>query len=298
MQSQGASESAPGLYAVEFSTRSNQWEADQRKRLQPNYKKQIVHEPYIAVCGKYDDLTQASNKMVEHIQGAYKLRSGQVASRSSAYNLFWQPAGFNDDSNVESLASIIQQSQEQEDGVSWLVQGEGAKTFVMALEKLRVSSLAIKKAGLSTQPSYKPELKTINHRVFFSSPRGKGTGKDDLKRLSEHAGMQFIGIQYNDYDLQNPDIRKNFRISCEKVGATAFLTGGAGTAALKTTGVGSLIKLSEQAMQAPLYGKAGIAVIGFLAIKNVVYPTLSSYGRAFANFGGNTFGKGNQSWQG
>ncbi|KEQ16745.1 hypothetical protein [Endozoicomonas numazuensis] len=297
IQEQATTHSQSGFYAIRYNTQNENWTPVQKEAKQPEFNNKILHEPYIAICGKYDDLAQASNKMVEHIQGAFDLEPGRVSSRGNAYNLFYQAKGFDKKPNIASLASIIQQSQKYKDGVRWLVHGEGAKTFVEALESLSESNSVIKKAEINTEASYKSAINTQYHRVFFSAPRGKGTEKDNLKRLTKNIGMSFSGIQYNDYDLKNPDINTGFRISVEKLAVPAITTG-VGATALKTTGISGLVKLYEQAANLPVAGQIGLMVAGAFMVKNNVYPTLSSYGRAFANFGPNTLGKGNQSWQG
>ncbi|WP_062266621.1 hypothetical protein [Endozoicomonas arenosclerae] len=288
-----------GLHTVRYDLNREEWVPIPRENNAPDFTKKIHHESYMVVSGKYDDLADASSMIVEHIQGAYGLRPEEVARGGNAYNLFWQREDFGKQANVESLASIIQQSQKYMNGVSWLVQGEGVKTFAKALESLHKSHTDIQKSGISTEADYQSKIATVKHRIYFSAPRGgKDTKKDNLKRLVENTGMTFHGLQYNDYDMKNPDIRKNFKISCEKIYPTAFVAGSLGTAALKTTGIGSLVKIAEQAATLPMINQAGLAVAGVLVVKNKIYPTLSGYGRALANFGGNTFGKGNQGWQG
>jgi len=274
---------ATGLYKVIFG--EDEWGTQENRKLLMDFNHQWGNAHYAAVSGKFDDKEDAGRKLIKHINKAYKAAIHEKDSHKDRnhYSLYWQNGKHNSAEQRNHLASLIQQAQAKEARLNWLVHGEGASTFAHALNQLIRQPLArtimAKGGDLSGQS------------VFFSNPRGQGTGEKELVALCEKAGLNYVGLNKSSADLHNPDTRAAFKAEAKKVGSSLKVSG-----ALGVIGAAALPIAYEQFMNSnSVMEKVAIGVAGFVITQSAA-TTVHGYGRNLKSVWNDTVGKGNEDW--
>lgn len=192
-------EQATALYQVKSDGDIWKTDSDQQGAMDLNHQWNGAH--YAAVAGKFEDKEAAGKKLIEHIEGAFK--GGVNAKQNQHYSLYWQQGQYQSQAHSNDIVALIDQAKIKHAKVNWLVQGEGAGTFVNALKTISKQASTAQKQGLAGEVNHKQQ-------VYFSNPRGHQTSKDELKKWSEKAGLRFIQVNINPYDLKNHDARQAF----------------------------------------------------------------------------------------
>ena len=272
-----------GVYEVLYER--NLWVTQEDSKLAMELNHQWGSAHYAAVSGKFDNKEDAGRKLIKHINKAYKAAIHEKDSHKDRnhYSLYWQNGKHNSAEQRNHLTSLIQQAQAKEARLNWLVHGEGASTFVNALNQLIqqpvASSIMGKGGDLSCQS------------VFFSNPRGQGTGEKELVALCEKAGLNYVGLNKSSNDLKNRDSQLALLDEVGKVGAAYTITGAAGVIGLTMMdkAYGQILSTNGTAQQ------IAIGVAACVIAKGVV-TQFGGYARNVPSAWKNTFGKGSEDW--
>ncbi|WP_043320104.1 hypothetical protein [Microbulbifer sp. HZ11] len=281
------SQQASGLYQVHYydNARRIGWETQDTSKTQMQLKHRWKEAHYAAVAGKFDSKEQAGGKLVDHIRNAYSgdLRGHSIDRPNKHYSLYWQNGGYRSDRQSNQLASLLQQAMGQKCRVHWLAHGEGAGTFVRAMQAL--------KSAPKLHNAEKDSKVRARQVVYFSNPRGKGTTTKELEALCKQLGFELAGINRNTNDLW--DRETNGAHSDRFLPIIAKLGVGG---AVGTFGFDTFAKAINLTMQAA--GPAGTiaAGLGCYIIGKSVYNDLSGHARSLKGVYQNTLGKGNQNW--
>ncbi|MCX2801310.1 hypothetical protein OQJ59_13130 [Microbulbifer thermotolerans] len=280
-----------GLYQVEWQERIEKWRTSNQLRTKMKLDHRWNEAHYAAVSGKFDNKEDAGELLIEHIHGAYNTLKTQKTNRSgNHYSLYWQNGGFKSDKHRDHLASLIQQAMLAGAEVNWLAHGEGAGTFVRAMQVLERRLSPVPVSQNSEEAATLRENLQLQS-VYFSNPRGAGTREQELKALCKKVGIEYKGTKINPYDLFNPDTRKDV-LRKTKLTLSTIAIGGGG-AVLGTSDIENVL---TQAISAKSIGiAAGFAIAGYFVISDKI-KTNSGYVRALPRTISSTFGKGNQRW--
>ncbi|QFT57145.1 hypothetical protein [Microbulbifer sp. THAF38] len=274
---------ATGLYRV--SRKEDEWKTASHRRNSMDHSHHWNNAHYAAVSGKFDSKEEAGRLLITHIANAYNgaLNSHDLSGNGKHYSLFWQNGQHKEVPNSRALTALIQQAQANNARIHWLVHGEGAGTFVQALQSLA------KQPGINALVA--KENKLSHQSVFFSNPRGDNTSKKDLEKFCEAAGMHLVGININSFDMRNSDALQNVRTEAILIFAK-YGIGGTVTA----TGWDDF----EQALDHWKAAQATLAVIGFSLAGYVLGKDALSKNGGFARnipkAVNNTLGNGNKHW--
>ena len=285
-----------GLYQVgcsEAQDRRFEWTTaeDPESRMALSHRWNNSH--YAAVSGKFESKEDAGSMLINHISNAYKagVREHDINRPNNHYSLYWQNGNHKSDRQRDHLVSLVQQAVAASARVNWLVHGEGATTFVRAMQVLenRLSPTPV-------APAREKELrKNLGlQTVYFSNPRGKDTGKQTLEALSKKVGFDYLDTNINPGDVfYNPDARSAALGKGGGFIGAVTLSGATGT-----LGAEDILKSFAQAVNADTVGwSAATLVAGYLVVRDKV-KTHSGYARNLPGFFSSTFGDGNQRWVG
>ena len=161
------SSQATGLYKSVYSEDDKEWRVEK-----PITSMNCEHQwgdsfHYAAVSGKFPDKESAAEILPDHIFAAFKPKKQLARKEGNHFSLFWQSGGFKSKDNVNKLVSLIQQAQTQNQSIAWLVHGEGAQTFVKAMEVLK------------THPSFN-QSRSRSRKYGKSAKRSSLQSKDSL----------------------------------------------------------------------------------------------------------------------
>mgnify|MGYP000043441585 CR=1 FL=1 len=272
-----------GVYEVLYER--NAWVTQEDSKLSMELNHQWGSAHYAAVSGKFDSKEDAGRKLIRHVNKAYKAAIIKKDSHknNNHYSLYWQNGKHNSVKQRNHLASLIQQAQAKDARLNWLVHGEGASTFVNALNQLIQQPLArtimAKGGDLSGQS------------VFFSNPRGQGTSEKELVALCDKAGLNYVGLNKSSADLYNPDTLAAFKTEALKVGSALKVSG-----ALGVIGAAAVPIAYEQFMNSnSVMGKVAIGVAAFVIVQSSA-TTVHGYGRNLKSVWTDTVGRGNEDW--
>ncbi|WP_444929389.1 hypothetical protein ACJJIF_16350 [Microbulbifer sp. SSSA002] len=276
---------ASGLYRVNRDDVENKWKTDTERLKTMDYSHRWGSAHYAAVSGKFDNKEEAGELLINHILPAYKaaLKPRDLEGSRKHYSLYWQNGQHQKPDNAQSLAALIQQAQANDASINWLVHGEGAGTFVQALQSLA------KQPGISSLVANGKTLS--NQSVFFSNPRGKNTRKEDLEKFCEAAGMYLVDVNVNQYDLKNADSRN----SVLKAARTPIILAAA-CGIDNATGWADLELAVSNGMSAPSMIKLAAYGIGVCWLAIEVFSKNSGYARNLKGVASNTLGSGNKHW--
>lgn len=279
---------ATGVYQVLYSNDGDGyrgWRTKNRAITKMEIQHRWKEAHYAAVAGKFEDKERAGEKLVDHIRHAYKgeLRGHDIDIPNKHYSLYWQNGGYRSDRQSNELASLIQQAMGQKNRVHWLAHGEGAGTFVRAMQILKAS----------------PKLHTAENDkkvrarqvVYFSNPRGKGTTTRELKELCAQLGFDLAGINRNTKDLWDSESREAFSKNGMPIIPKVIIGGAAGAFSVDT-----LMKSINLTAQQTNVGFTVLAGLGCYVIGKSVLNDLSGHARSLKGVCLNTMGKGNQNW--
>ncbi|MGH1373171.1 MAG: hypothetical protein ACRBBW_14110 [Cellvibrionaceae bacterium] len=282
---------ATGLYNVKYEHKEWKTKEIPQHTMELNHKWSNAH--YAAVSGKFDDKESAGEELVNHIHEAYKtnIRKKDSHQASNHYSLYWQNGRHNDSDNVASLTSLIQQAQSRKARVNWLIHGEGAGTFVQALQTLK-SHPSLSRIEAQDGEIVR-NLREVNslQSVYFSNPRGKGTTKNELEKWCQEVGITYAGLNPNPYDLRNRDNLQKVFNKGVSLGAVAYIAGAEAALSLSTT-----FKSWGLAISADAVTTAGCFLLATYVVGKDASSTLSGYARSLPNSWKSTAGKGNQNW--
>lgn len=278
-----------GLYQVKYSSDRglDRWETQTTPTTQMQLKHRWKEAHYSAVAGKFDSKEQAGEKLIDHIRHAYKgeLRGYEIDIPNKHYSLYWQNGGYRSERQVNQLASLIQQAMGQKCRVHWLAHGEGAGTFVRAMQLL--------KSAPKLHTAENDEKVRARQVVYFSNPRGKGTTTRELKELCEQLGFDLAGVQHNTYDLWNKENRGTHSKTFLNLGY-GISVGGVASAFGVDTWAKSLVATAQAS---GVYGIA-LAGLGSYVLGKKVVNEVGGYARSLNGICHNTLGKGSQNWAG
>ncbi|WP_421654407.1 hypothetical protein ACONUD_01200 [Microbulbifer harenosus] len=287
---------ATGLYQVqceEVQGRPHKWTTaqDYESRMPLSHRWNNSH--YAAVSGKFESKEDAGSMLINHISKAYRagVKEHDINRQGNHYSLYWQNGNHKSDKQRDHLVSLIQQAVASGARVNWLVHGEGATTFVRAMQALE-NRLSPAPVAPAREKELRENLKL--QTVYFSNPRGKETGKNTLEALSKKVGFDYLGTNINPGDVfHNPDARSaTFGKGGAVIGAIT-LSGAAGT-----LGADDILKSFTQAVNAETLGwSAATLVAGYFVVRDKI-KTNSGYARNLPGFISSTFGDGNQRWVG
>ena len=128
---------ATGLYKARYYERLGTWRVMEAKTSMELDHRWGDPFHYAVVSGKFSDKEEAARKLVDHIFNALGPQRQTVLKEGNHFSLFWQNGNFKSESNVNKLTSLIQQAQAQNKSVAWLVHGEGAQTFLKAMDIMK-----------------------------------------------------------------------------------------------------------------------------------------------------------------
>ena len=246
---------------------------------------QWAHAHYAAVSGKFDNKEDAGLKLIDHINKAYRaaIRKSDSHKNKNHYSLYWQNGKHKSAEQRNHLSSLIQQAQAKDARLNWLVHGEGAGTFVQAMNQLInkpvASAIMAKGQSLSGQ------------NVFFSNPRGQGTSEKELIALCEKAGLNYVGLNKSSNDLYNSDVRANCKTVAINVAGTCKVSGAAGV-----LGAAAIPQAYEQIMRSGgTFETIGVGVAAYVIGKDIG-SKVHGFGRHVPGAWKSTFGKGNEDW--
>lgn len=278
---------ATGVYQVVKDSKGWQTKAEKQIAMDLNHQWNGAH--YAAVAGKYDSKEDAGEMLIDHLKGSFK--EGVNESNDNHYSLYWQEGKHQSDLHSNEIASLIQQAQAQKAKVNWLVQGEGAGTFVKALKVMSTyPSLSRYQAddGIIVRQLRKD---TVHQKVFFSNPRGSQTSEQSLKSWCEKAGVSFYGVNINKFDLHNEDARKDLMKTIKPLLGKGIIAGPVAAVGLKT-----LEKSVMNATASTLLLEAGLMLLGGYLVGQDMWSKYSGYARNMPKGWNNTIGSGNQAW--
>ncbi|WP_444942778.1 hypothetical protein ACJJIK_11145 [Microbulbifer sp. ZKSA006] len=274
---------ATGLYKVKKDRR--EWKTDRHQQTSMDHSHNWNNAHYAAVSGKFDSKEEAGRLLITHIANAYNgaLNSHDLSGNKKHYSLFWQNGQYQAKHNTRALTALIQQAQANNARIHWLVHGEGAGTFVQALQSLA------KRPAISALVAEGNELS--HQSVFFSNPRGGNTREEDLKKYCEAAGIHLVGVRTNMFDLRNPDALQNVRTEAILLLGKYGVGGGATAAGWDDF---------QQALGHWEAARTTLAIIGFSLAGYVLGKDALSknggYARNLPKAISNTVGNGNKYW--
>lgn len=276
-----------GLYRVE--NKHEGWITNNKKQQSMDFSHQWPGGHYAAVSGQFDSKEDAGRKMIQHLKGAYK--RGVLEAKDDHYSLYFQPNRYNSNRHANELASLIQHGIEQDQPINWVVHGEGTETFINALNIIKTyPSLTPIQAQDGILTSLR-DRKSQKQKVYFSNPRGRGLTEEKIKLACQQAGVSFDGININQYDLKNSDVRGKFGLN---TGATVATLGVAGAGSIE--GFDNIAKAFKSAV-----GSGSPAMTAFMLGCGVMLTVkagqnLPNYCTALMKGFDSTFGSGNQNW--
>lgn len=284
-----------GLYKVSYDKEDKEWIPEKNPidvlSQDQQWKSKSGQAHYAAVSGKFDELSDASRRMPEHIIGAYKKEDFLTSSdRGNEYSLFYSQKGFHkSQAAAESLASIMQQSAKNGLPVNWLVHGEGFHTFKNAAKLIKAAPLASAAARGKDANAGKAQ----NQHVFFSNP-SDSSSKDSLEALCTEAGLTFAGLNPNNRDLRRWSTLKNAGMEVGKAALAATASGSALTASgfVGASGGEKVMQNGINALVAGNYFMAAICVAGVAMIGMGIHKKLTPMAAGIKC----TFGNGNERW--
>ncbi|SFC84138.1 hypothetical protein SAMN05660479_02505 [Microbulbifer thermotolerans] len=296
-----------GLYQVQ--RQANRWQTDNKRRTEIQLDHRWDGAHYAAVSGKFDDKEQAGRMLIEHISKAYSSLCNEFVNCSgNHYSLYWQNGGFKSDKHRDHLASLIQQAMLAGARVHWLAHGEGAGTFVRALQVLEkqlspehppMQSPA--REGAKKAEHQKALRQYLNRqKVYFSNPRGVGTRKKELEDLCNKVGISYVGTKVNPYDMLNKDARRDALLQHGTV-ATALAAGHTFSEVLGLEEIPqTIVNTASQVLSSgSVFGAAAVGAYGCFLVRDKL-AKINAYVRnlpsAAIRTAQSTFGKGNQRW--
>ncbi len=280
-----------GLYTVKYLSTDNAWETQQTNELKMQLHHKWADSHYAAVSGKFESKEQAGQILYEHIEKGYRLASSTTQNPNNHYSLYWQNGRHKSDDQRDHLVSLVQQGLTKKETISWLVHGEGAGTFVRAMEVLANYPSLSRAEADDENITLNLRRTTSKQRVFFSNPRGKGTSEKELERLSTVVGFDYVGTKLNTYDMLNEDSRDNAIDSTLSFSAKAAIGGAAGA-----VGLSSLLKSLDLAIgSGSVYATAGFLAAGYVVAKGAK-NSMCGYTRSIHKAWGSTIGDDNQKW--
>ena len=276
-----------GLYRVRAPQREDDkdWKTLNKRQTVMSFKHQWGNAHYAVVSGKYKSKEAAGEILIDHITKAYKaaINEQDIQKPGNHYSLFWQQGGYHSRTSQEALLSLIQQAQQENARVNWLVQGEGAGTFIKALQAL------VDMPGVHAQLA--PQENGTRQHVFFTNPRGPHTSQKVLQATCEKAGLSYVGTKINPTDLRNEDARHGAQAEAAKLVANLSVKD-----PLAVVGMVSLYKSLELGTTTSnLMAATGFGVAAYVIAKDV-YTKVSGYVRHIPGAMSSTFGNGNQRW--
>lgn len=277
-----------GVYKVKFNNRISAWETSKSAETNMDLNHKWHDSHYAAVSGRFDDKEAAGKYLIEHISNAYQLNESSHRKSGNHFSLFWQKDTYNSEDHIVSL---VQQALSKKSAVSWLVHGEGAGTFVRAMETLKAHP-SLSRFEASDEEIIRNLIHTTSkQRVFFSNPRGRGANEENLKGLCEKVGFRYSGTRINRYDLRNEDNRKKLALTTLFTSAATGVSG-----SYDPLSLADILKSLEMASNANGFVQtAGIILAGgVIAIGTGL--TLSGFGRSLPNTWKSSFGNQNQRW--
>jgi len=285
-----------GLYQVrrlETNDGSHKWTTRDEAKTKMALSHRWNNSHYAAVSGKFGSKEDAGRLLINHISKAYRagVKDHEINRPNNHYSLYWQNGNHKSDRQRDHLVSLIQQALATGAQVNWLVHGEGATTFVRAMQTLE-TRLSPAPVAPEQEKELRKNLKL--QTIYFSNPRGKATGKNELEKLSKKVGFDYMGTNINPGDVfHNPDARSAALGKGGAVIGTITLSGAAGT-----LGADEILKSFTQAVNAETLGWSAVALIsGYLVVRDKI-KTNTGYARNLPGFFSSTFGDGNQRWVG
>ena len=272
-----------GVYEVLFERDLWVTQEDSKLSMALNHKWNNAH--FAAVSGKFDNKEDAGRKLINHINKAYKAAVVEKDTHKDKnhYSLYWQKGKHNSPKQRNHLTSLIQQAQAKDARLNWLVHGEGASTFTGALKQLVHQPIANSMMANGNDLS--------SQSVFFSNPRGQGTGEKELIAICEKAGLNYIGLNKSATDLYNSDVQSAFKAEVAKVGGNYKIGG-----ALGVLGVATIPQGYEQILSSSGVFEATVAGVALYVVGKDIATKVHGYGRNLPSAWENTLGKGNENW--
>ncbi|WP_431689248.1 hypothetical protein [Hahella sp. NBU794] len=285
---QSVVENTPGLYKVDWDAEASDWKTDNKPQAAMKLQHQWSGAHTAAVVGKFANKEEAGQKIFVHIANAYSVAfsPNTVKQAGSHFSLVWLNNDFNNQQYVKNIVSMIQNAQKKNANIRWLIHGEGAGSFVKALETIQSNPLANNVIAAGN--------KLENQIVYFSNPRGKNTTEKALKDLCEKVGLHYAGVQVNPTDiLGNKDARQAFIAEMEKLAAKSIVSGVGGAAGYTVLEKSyEMFSSASSILAAVFFGVSGYVLAKESAGK------FSAYARNVPGFVSTAFGKGNQEWKG
>ncbi len=288
-----------GLYNVTCFERTNEWRPSDKPVSSQNNTQQWGNGEgkanYAAISGNFKDIKLASQAMPAHLTGAYqKANILTKFDKGDQYSMFWCEKGnHKSDDAAQALASVMQQSTNNDLPVNWLVHGEGVHTFKNAARILKAAP------SVTTLAKDAKATTANNQNVYFSNP-ASSTSETQFKKMCEEAGLTYLGTNTNNRDLFRWSTFKN--VGCEmgkefsKMAMAGTGVGATGSALAETTvgasGFGGAITgmLNGLSKGDYLAIGAGAVLVGFAAVGAVKKSkTLAATAKC-------TFGRGNEKW--
>ncbi|WP_226702111.1 hypothetical protein [Microbulbifer elongatus] len=285
-----------GLYEVrrlENKDGSHKWTTRGEAKTKMALSHRWNNSHYAAVSGKFDSKEDAGSLLINHISNAYRagVKEHEIHRPNNHYSLYWQNGNHKSDRQRDHLVSLVQQALAVGARVNWLVHGEGATTFVRAMQVLE-NRLSPAPVAPAREKELRENLKLQS--IFFSNPRGKDTGRGKLEALSKKVGFDYLDTNINPGDVfHNPDARSAALGKGGGFIGAVTLSGAAGT-----LGAEDILKSFAQAVNADTVGwSAATLVAGYLVVRDKIKVN-SGYARNLPGFFSSTFGNGNQRWVG
>lgn len=284
-----------GLYKTHWIPERDRW--DIKDGSQPatsmDLNSQWFSAHMAAIPGKFKTKEDASIEMGNHLENAYYPASDvlrQIRNGRNHYSLFWLNNDFASTSNEQSLVSLIQQAQNQQAELKWLIHGEGCGTFVRALKWL--------KQNPKSQDLFVAHKGMAQQEVFFSNPRGQGTAQAELEKLCKDVGIKTVKVNLNKHDvLFNPDARKALRNKAAFTAGGIAFAGSASGYGAEETGFDAMKQLLTFAEHNPSLTLAtGLFVAGGVAVIVQKAGNINAYARNLKSAWASTVGTGNQRW--
>ncbi len=284
-----------GVYKVQYG--KGEWKVKNGRQSELDLTEKWtggVH--HAAISGRFSNKETAGRQLIKHIGKAYNYRSEEDLNiKNNHYSLFWTNKKEHKSKNsIDTLAALFQQASERNTKVNWLVHGDGARTFSLAVEHLKdapTTSTNSKTNPLSSQ------------KVFFSNP--VGVNIKNLEESCKRIGLDFHGAQENKRNLRNRNSRNNVY---KEIGKIAMVAGSLGTtsALAKSSGVSGVEKAANavvtavESLAASPSLQAGVGVVattaGFIYAGVKTKDKLTGAYRAVKTMTSCTFGSGDQHW--
>ncbi|WP_347332542.1 hypothetical protein [Marinimicrobium locisalis] len=272
-----------GLYSVAYDPDDKAWLPSKSSVDSLNGDHQWRSEGgtahYAAVSGRFDNLDDASDRLVEHVVGGYSKAKYLIPHDAEGpYSVFWVEKGQHKKPEAaQQLASVIQHGTQNKLPVNWLVHGEGAHTFKNMSKLLKATAQA------------------ENQNVYFSNP--SIDSENQLKQLCADAGMNFVGLNTSYRDLRRWSTLKNVGAEIGKAAAIGLGSSGTVSAAdgLRPLGGGGATKIVENGVDALLSGNH-FATLSCLVATGVIVAGMVKKSKTIGAGISCTFGKGNQRW--